>query len=112
MAQDAWSEAAELQLAMEVKQAEHMRYVEYGTWIRAFNIHYFLGVDGLSLPLLILTGLLGIICIYYSFNIEKGVKGYMALFLLLETGLLGVFSRSTSSSSTSSGKSSCSRCTS
>jgi NADH-quinone oxidoreductase subunit M len=49
-------------------------------------------VDGLSLPLLLLTGLLGIICVYYSFNIEKGVKAYMALFLLLETGLLGVFS--------------------
>jgi len=40
-AQDAWSEAAELQLAMEVRQAEHLRYIEYIPWIEQFHVNYF-----------------------------------------------------------------------
>jgi NADH-quinone oxidoreductase subunit M len=89
---DVWHEVWELPVAKDAVISKEIRYVEYGNWIRAFNINYFLGVDGLSIPLIVLTGLLGILCVYYSFGIEKGVKAYMALFLLLETGLLGVFS--------------------
>jgi NADH-quinone oxidoreductase subunit M len=89
---DVWHEVWELHYAKDAAITKEVRYVEYGTWIKTFNIHYFLGVDGLSLPLLLLTGLLGIICVYYSFNVDKAVKAYMALFLILETGLLGVFS--------------------
>jgi NADH-quinone oxidoreductase subunit M len=91
-AYDAWHEAWELEAAAATAITKEIRHVEYGNWIRAFNINYFLGVDGLSLPLILLTGLLSILCVYYSFNIETGVKAYMALFLLLECGLLGVFS--------------------
>ena len=90
-AQDAWSEAAELQLAMEVKQAEHLRYIEYVPWIPQFKVNYFLGVDGLSLPLIWLTALLSLLCLVYSWTIDRGTKGYYVLFLLLETGLIGVF---------------------
>ena len=65
---------------------------EYDTvWISAFNIHYHVGVDGLSVTLLLLTALLGPICVGASWKIEKGIKAYMALFLLLETGMLGFF---------------------
>ncbi len=85
-------EAWELTLAAESVLAKDLRYVEYGQWIPAFNIHYFLGTDGLSMPLIFLTGLLWVLCFVYSYSIEEGVKGYFALFLLLETGLLGVFS--------------------
>ena len=61
-------------------------------WIQAFNIHYHIGIDGLSVTLLLLTALLGPICVIASWrNIEKGIKAYMALFLLLETGMLGFF---------------------
>jgi len=61
-------------------------------WIEAFNIHYHVGIDGLSITLLLLTTLLGPICILASWrSIEKGIKAYMALFLLLETGMLGFF---------------------
>ena len=61
-------------------------------WIEAFNIQYHIGVDGLSVTLLLLTALLGPICVIASWrNIEKGIKAYMALFLLLETGMLGFF---------------------
>ena len=65
---------------------------EYDTvWISAFNIHYHVGVDGLSVTLLLLTALLGPICVGASWKIDKGIKAYMALFLLLETGMLGFF---------------------
>jgi NADH-quinone oxidoreductase subunit M len=50
-----------------------------------------MGVDGLSMPLIFLTVLLCPICILASWNINDRVKGYFALFLLLETGMLGVF---------------------
>jgi NADH-quinone oxidoreductase subunit M len=60
-------------------------------WIDTFNIRYHVGVDGLSVTLLLLTALLGPICVGASWNIDKGIKAYMALFLLLETGMLGFF---------------------
>ncbi|MSR74861.1 MAG: NADH-quinone oxidoreductase subunit M [Planctomycetes bacterium] len=87
----AWHEAWELTLAAASPIAADMRYVEYGQWIPSFNIHYMMGVDGLSMPLIFLTGLLWVLCFVYSFSIEDGVKGYFALFLLLQTGLIGVF---------------------
>ena len=61
-------------------------------WIATFNIQYHIGIDGLSAILILLTALLGPICVLASWrNIEKGIKAYMALFLLLETGMLGFF---------------------
>ncbi len=61
-------------------------------WIEVFNIQYYLGIDGMSVTLILLTALLGPICVLASWrNIEKGIKAYMALFLLLETGMLGFF---------------------
>lgn len=60
-------------------------------WIGSFNIQYFMGIDGISLPLVVLTGLLSFICIFASWGISRWVKAYMALFLLLETGMMGVF---------------------
>ncbi len=88
---DAWHEAWELKVAATGAMTKEIRYVEYGNWIKAFNINYFLGVDGLSLVMLLLNAALSILCIYYSFQIEKGVKAYMALFLLLVAGVNGVF---------------------
>ncbi len=60
-------------------------------WITAFNIQYFLGIDGLAVPMVILTPLISTICIIASWGISKQVKGYFALFLLLQTGMTGVF---------------------
>jgi NADH-quinone oxidoreductase subunit M len=87
----AWHEAWEWTLAADAAVTKNLRYVEIARWIPAFNIHYFLGVDGLSLPLIFLTGLLWVLCFVYSAGIKEGVKAYYALFLLLETGLVGVF---------------------
>jgi NADH-quinone oxidoreductase subunit M len=68
-----------------------MQFVHRTPWIAAYNIEYFVGVDGLSLTMVLLTALLSTICMIASFGIEKAVKGYFALFLLLETGMLGTF---------------------
>jgi len=67
------------------------QFVHHVPWIPAFNIDYFVGVDGISITMVVLTALLCFICMIASFGIEKGVKGYYALFLLLETGMMGVF---------------------
>jgi NADH-quinone oxidoreductase subunit M len=60
-------------------------------WYAAIGSSYHLGVDGLSLTMVLLTTLLTPIVILASFNINERVKPYMILFLLLETGMLGVF---------------------
>src|SRR5258706_14850821 len=67
------------------------QYLEKFDWISAFNIHYFLGTDGLSLVLIVLTTLLTLLSIIASFNIELRIKEYFFFFLLLETAMLGVF---------------------
>ena len=60
-------------------------------WIKHFNIQYFIGVDGLSMPMVLLTALLSCICIISSWNITKQSLGYFSLFLLLDAGMMGVF---------------------
>ena len=61
------------------------------SWISSFNIEYFVGVDGLSMPMVLLTALLSFLCIGISWNVDKHVFGYFALFLLLDAGMMGVF---------------------
>ncbi|MBI1345011.1 NADH-quinone oxidoreductase subunit M [bacterium] len=60
-------------------------------WVPDWNVNYSMGVDGISLPLVVLTGLISFLAMLASWSIEKHVKGYVILFLLLETGMLGVF---------------------
>jgi len=67
------------------------QFQEKMSWIASFNIQYYLGVDGLSLPMVLLTALLSFLCIFVSWKIDKAPKGYFALFLLLDAGMMGVF---------------------
>jgi NADH-quinone oxidoreductase subunit M len=61
-------------------------------WIPAFyGVHYHVGVDGISLSLLLLTGVVSFAGSLASWRIEKSVRGYHAMYLLLLTGMLGVF---------------------
>lgn len=60
-------------------------------WIGHIKIDYFLGVDGLSTPLVLLTAIVTFIAAISSWSINKSVKGYFAMFLLLNTGMMGVF---------------------
>ncbi len=68
-----------------------MQLQERYLWIPGIGINYHLGVDGLSLPLVILTTLLSLVSIVYSWRIDMRLKEYLFLFLLLETGMIGVF---------------------
>ncbi len=68
-----------------------MQLEERYLWIPGIGINYHLGIDGLSLPLIILTTLLTLLSIVYSWRIDVRLKEYLFLFLLLETGMLGVF---------------------
>jgi NADH-quinone oxidoreductase subunit M len=67
------------------------QFQEFVPWYQAIGANYHLGVDGISIPMVVLTALLTPLAILVSFSIRENVRGYMALFLLLETGLLGVF---------------------
>ena len=70
-----------------------MQFVERYRWIEALHIEYFLGVDGISMPLIILTTLLTIIVVIAGWEvITKRVAQYMASFLIMEGLMIGVFS--------------------
>ncbi len=60
-------------------------------WIRNFHIDYFLGADGISMALVLLTTALCFLAMIASWKIDKFVRGYCILFLILETGMLGTF---------------------
>jgi NADH-quinone oxidoreductase subunit M len=67
------------------------QFEERAVWYQAINASYHVGVDGLAVPMILLTGLLTPLAILASFSIEDRIKPYMMLFLMLETGMFGVF---------------------
>jgi NADH-quinone oxidoreductase subunit M len=60
-------------------------------WIARLGAQYALGVDGISLPLVVLTAIVTFLAVAASWKIEKSVRGYLALVLILETGVIGAF---------------------
>ncbi len=69
-----------------------MQFIERYDWVALFNIQYLLGVDGLSVWLVLLTTFMTMLVIVFSWEgIAKNLKGYLFLILLLETGMIGVF---------------------
>ncbi len=71
----------------------HMQFGEFHPWITAFHVNYHLGVDGISMPFILLTSLLTVICVISAWQcITSRVREYMMAFLVLETTLIGVFS--------------------
>jgi NADH-quinone oxidoreductase subunit M len=60
-------------------------------WFGRLHIDYFMGIDGLSVLMVILTAIISFIAVFASWGIEKSLKGYFALLLLLDTGMMGVF---------------------
>ncbi len=82
-----------------IASPNNLRWVDFSPWINLqlgssfhFKVDYFLGADGLSLPMIILNGLLSFLAVIGSWHIDRRTKDYMALILLLETGVMGVFS--------------------
>src|SRR3972149_978480 len=77
------------------RNAAGFQFTEQFRWIRAdeagFDIQFFLGIDGLSVVMLILATFLFLLAVLVSWGIELRPKEYFAWILLLETGVLGVF---------------------
>ncbi len=72
--------------------APAFQFVERQAWIPAFGIEYYVGIDGLSLMLLLLTGFLTPLALLSSWEgIEKHVKEFSVFMLLLEASMIGVF---------------------
>ncbi len=68
-----------------------IQFEEKFSWIPAINAHYHVGVDGLSLPLVILMSILGFLVVLISWKVDLRPREYFAWLLLLETSILGVF---------------------
>jgi len=70
-----------------------MQFLEDARWISfgKIDIHYRMGVDGISLLLILLTTFLMLLCVIFSVNTKVRLKEFMVFLLLLETGMLGVF---------------------
>lgn len=76
----------------DYRRVGDMEMVElYKDWIPALNIQYHLGVDGLSVPLVLLTALLGMCAVFASWNVQLRVKEYFIWLLVLQTAVTGVF---------------------
>lgn len=82
-----------------INQVAGYQFVEQLSWIRLdlgaigkLEIDYFIGIDGISLPLLVLSSLVMLMGIGASWQIKKSPKGYFALLMLLNTAVMGIFS--------------------
>jgi NADH-quinone oxidoreductase subunit M len=77
------------------RNASGYQFVSQFEWIRAsaagFSVHYVVGVDGLSAALILLLGLLSVVSVLISFNVELRTREYFAYLLILETAVAGVF---------------------
>src|SRR5438128_3874667 len=74
------------------KSAMSYQMVERADWIPSLGVKYLIGVDGISLLLVMLTTLVSFLAILSSWNaIDDKLKEYYSMFLLLETGMIGVF---------------------
>ncbi len=68
-----------------------MQNIACHRWIPAFNIYYFLGADGVSFPLVILTSFLGMLAMWASWPINRHVKAYCFLFCSWKPGCWACF---------------------
>jgi NADH-quinone oxidoreductase subunit M len=68
-----------------------VQFEEKYLWIAPINAYYHLGVDGLSLPLLLLTTFLGFLAVLISWKVHQRPREFFAWLLLLETSIIGVF---------------------
>jgi NADH-quinone oxidoreductase subunit M len=81
-----------LPLAFQFDSSQDFQFVEKASWIPTLGATYHLGIDGLGLLLVMLTTAIGVIAILSSWNaIQDRLKEYYSFFLLLQTGMLGVF---------------------
>ena len=81
-----------LPLFLNFRSTSDMQFVERIPWIEQYGITYHVGIDGISLFLVLLTTLLSMISVLACWqDIQKKVKEFMICLLFLETGMIGVF---------------------
>ncbi|MTV47703.1 NADH-quinone oxidoreductase subunit M [Heliobacillus mobilis] len=68
-----------------------MQFTEDIVWVKELGVTYAMGVDGISLPMLLLTNLIGFSAVFASWNVEKRPKTFFILLLLLIAGVMGTF---------------------
>jgi NADH-quinone oxidoreductase subunit M len=68
-----------------------LQLIERAPWVPSLGMQYFLGVDGISLPMVLLAAILSLLAVVASWTIQERVKQYFVLFLVLESGMIGVF---------------------
>ena len=68
-----------------------MQFTEYVPWVTDLGVAYALGVDGISLPMLLLSGVVGLAAVFSSWHVEKRVKEYFVLLLIVIGGVTGAF---------------------
>jgi NADH-quinone oxidoreductase subunit M len=73
------------------RSSAEMQFVERHAWIPGYGIGYYVGVDGISAPFVLLSTFLTPLCILASWHVEKRVREYMLAFLVLETFMVGTF---------------------
>ena len=74
-----------------VSNPNQMQFVEKFEWIPSLGVQYYVGIDGLSVTMILLTLLIGVLATLASWNINKFERGYFSMFLLLQAAMLGVF---------------------
>ncbi|HEY7513366.1 MAG TPA: Fe-S-binding domain-containing protein, partial [Vicinamibacteria bacterium] len=81
-----------LLLVRDFRLVPQMQFVEQRPWIPSLGVSYHLGLDGLSLWLVLLTTFLTPLCLLGSWtSIERRVREFVVFMLLLEAGMIGVF---------------------
>ena len=83
-----------LLLEFDFSSADKLQLGNKISWIKSINANYEIGIDGISLPLLILSTFITVLAIIYSIEHlpePKSPKGFLALILVLETGMNGTF---------------------
>jgi NADH-quinone oxidoreductase subunit M len=73
-------------------QLASMQFIEQKAWISSFNIYYALGIDGIALPLILLTCICTLLVVIASFwAVKNNVASYLAIFLMMSGFICGVF---------------------
>jgi NADH-quinone oxidoreductase subunit M len=68
-----------------------LQFLEKITWIKGIGISWIMGIDGINLPMILLTGIISFVCILVSFSIKERCREYFILTLVVLCGVFGVF---------------------
>jgi NADH-quinone oxidoreductase subunit M len=83
-----------LLIEFDIGHTDRLQFAVDRVWIDVISSHYSMGIDGMSLPLILLTVLIVPLCIVYSWNHfpePHNPKAFLILILILETGMVGTF---------------------